>query len=241
MTTQSLSPAAPSIVLAEGRHAVLSRPESATAAPGVPVVVVMPLTEQEHPRAFADEPRLTASLSAASHPVTYVSWRNLWEPNGKERFTPRVNDLTTLLTTAGSPFQRIHLASIGNGALVALKWLSTIAGLDASDKPHVDSLTLIAPELTVFDRSPRTPLRDAPVHTCIVADESCDWNSTAILANRLPTMPQFALAEGNKRFLLSDDNRAPEDHLLTNAAAFEGDWHLSLADWLRRVHHEQRA
>ncbi|MCP4822455.1 MAG: hypothetical protein GY883_24990 [Shimia sp.] len=241
MTKTPVSHSVAATVLSEGRHAVLSQPAQAKAAPGVPVVIVMPLTAPCQSREFANEARLISLLNAASHPVGIVSWRHLWERKSKERFSPRVNDLAKLLCDAIGPGHPVHLATIGNAALVTLKWLTSLAGEDSTVAPQVSSLSLIAPELHIFDRIPRTTLRDAPNDCCVIADGARPWADTCDLANKLPVTPNFALAQDHCNFLLSDDDRNPDEDILSNAAHFEGDWRLSWADWLHRVHRRHQA
>ncbi|SFK60779.1 hypothetical protein SAMN04488036_101646 [Shimia haliotis] len=241
MTTTSLSPAEPSLILAETRHAVLSQPPAGHAAPGVPVVIVMPLTESRICRAFADEHRLHATLAAAAHPIACISWRQLWTPEGKERFAPRVNAISRIIEEMGSRAASFHLAAIGNGALVALKWLSAQANASAAFKPDIQSLTLISPALEIFGRQPRTTLRDAPKNCCVIADAASNWHSARTLSHRLPNPPMFALADSTTRFQLSEQDRDASADILTDSVTFEGDWRLSWADWLHRVHRAQMA
>ncbi|TCL09485.1 hypothetical protein BXY66_1534 [Shimia isoporae] len=234
MPETSFPHAGTSLIAAETRHAVLTHPTNSVTVAGTPVVVVMPLTSHSQPRAFADETRTYAALHAAGHQVLTVSWRQFWTQSGKERFAPRVKDLDALVTALGSSGQSLHLAAIGNGALVAMKWLAALVDLGGDPIHSVQSLTLIAPELHIFDRQPRTPLRGTPANSCLIADASQDWHSSRAIATKLPGTTQFALAEGHQRFSISDlgsrNSRADSD-----AATFEGDWRLSWADWLHRA------
>lgn len=246
MTENAHLSSTPSLVLAETRHAVLSHPSHATAAMGVPVVLVNPLTAPSEARSFADETRLNSVLDAAGHPAATVSWRHLWNADGKERFAPRVNDLEALIQSLGTHAQTLHLAAIGNGAIVALKWLAQlqdyVAASDEKAPYHVISLTLISPELNIFSRIPRTSLRGALQTTCVVANGASETVRDARhLANKLPQAPLFALAHDHSRFELSEENPASEAGFMEMSASFEGDWRLSWADWLHRVHIANKA
>ncbi|WP_054001388.1 hypothetical protein [Shimia sp. SK013] len=195
----------------------------------------MPLTASERARDFAGEEKIYAALAAASHPVAKVAWRRLWNPNGKERFAPRVNDLSEMISTMGAQTAPLHIAAIGNGTMVALKWLSSLTKPTAKIAPHIQSLTLISPELQIFGRQPRTSLRDAPHACCVVADASSDWSQTELIATKLPSPPEFALAEDQLRFKLSFADRDADADIFEGATTFEGDWRLSWADWLNSV------
>ncbi|MGR3637304.1 MAG: hypothetical protein ACU0BK_15465 [Shimia sp.] len=235
MSELSYPPAEASVIIAETRHAILSRTVNSPTSGSAPVVLIMPLTAANAPDSFASEEKLNAALSAASHPVAKVAWRRLWNPTGKERFAPRVNDLTELVLAMGASTAPLHIAAIGNGALVALKWLSSLAKPTSKVSPQILSLTFITPELHIFDRTPRTSLRDVPQACCVVADAALDWRNAELITTKLPSPPEFALAEDQRRFMLSTADRDADAHILDGATTFEGDWRLSWADWLYRV------
>ncbi|MGR3713722.1 MAG: hypothetical protein ACU0A6_11450 [Shimia sp.] len=223
-----------SLIVAETRHAVLSQPVANALDTDSQVVLIMPLTASGLARAFANEARLQTAVTEAGHSVATVAWRHHWSTDGKERFAPRLNDLSALVGSIKGFPKKLHVATVGNGALVALKWLSALAKPDAPSLPAVQSLTLISPELSLFDRKPRTSLREVPAACGLVSDETQDWSKSKDLAKRFPHPPFFAVAEDHSRFRLSPEDRTADASIMLESVSLECDWRQSWADWLHR-------
>ncbi|PSL17183.1 hypothetical protein [Shimia abyssi] len=190
-----------------------------------PVVVIPDLTRNPASRRLIAPWSLAPSLVKTGLSLYVIRWHNQWVHDENQRFTPMITGVNTAVKSRLPSARPFHLAAIGNGALVALKWL-TSAQRSGKYLP-VLSLSLFAPRLSVFSRTPRTSLSAAPDHTCIVAHDT-EHQATCDLAKRLPHAPTVYSVTKADQYTMSEPALSSQHP----GVEFAGAWQTAWRDWM---------
>ncbi|MEP2533143.1 hypothetical protein [Shimia sp.] len=199
-----------------------------------PVIVISDLAQSPGARRLIAPMHLAPLMSDIQRDLYVIQWAREWQAGGGERFNPILRDLDLLIGSATPDAGKIHLVSLGSGAIPAFKWL-TYCARENKSTTQVASFTLLAPSLSVHERTPRTSLTQAPRDMCVIGEESDDliqFQELLSTAVRLPHEPSLCLVRGPESYLWSDTISADRAQVLQSAVEFSGSWKHAWRDWI---------